>query len=262
LAIRCVAAKEKAGKAEYYCKCLRRSLQLFMRGREDTLAHSIQPHHIEAWVHSDPAWSQFTKSTYLRDVRTMFSYGVKNQLTTMNPAAKVERPSMLDVSPAILKWQECERFMRAVESTEPKLVQLMALCLFAGLRPSEAFRIQPENIKLDHIEVFGKKVRARNRRLVTINPTLRQWLFRYPGEFSPKNLQRRMRKVRATLGEFRWPQDWMRHTFVSNFFALHGAKATALEAGHSETVLFQHYRELVTREDAERFWRILPKNIP
>jgi hypothetical protein len=33
---------------------------------------------------------------------------------------------------------------------------------------------------------------------------------------------------------------------------------TALEAGHTETILFKHYRELVSEEDAKEFWDILP----
>jgi hypothetical protein len=38
-----------------------------------------------------------------------------------------------------------------------------------------------------------------------------------------------------------------------------GVSRTALEAGHSEAVLVRHYRELVTAEDAGRFWGLRPK---
>jgi len=37
------------------------------------------------------------------------------------------------------------------------------------------------------------------------------------------------------------------------------AAKTALQAGHTESVLFQHYRKLVRREDAEKFWGIYPR---
>jgi len=36
------------------------------------------------------------------------------------------------------------------------------------------------------------------------------------------------------------------------------ASKTALEAGHTEQILFNHYRELVTKEDAKEFWSITP----
>lgn len=267
LAIRTVAAKETSGKSGHYANCLRRSLQLFTRGREAELAHSVNPSHVEAWINSNPNWSQFTKRTYLRDVTTMFSFGVKNGFVVENPAVKVERPSMVDSAPQILTVEDAERLMRSAERIDSRLVQYLALCLFGGLRPSEAFRIQPENMRDGHVEVYGKKVRARNRRLVTIGETLKAWLDKYPGDFSPVNLQRRIIAVRkgtavtdfGPVEPIRWTQDCMRHSFVSYHYAIHGAKATATEAGHSEAVLFQHYRELVRRADADMFWGILPK---
>jgi hypothetical protein len=53
----------------------------------------------------------------------------------------------------------------------------------------------------------------------------------------------------------------MRHSYVSYHYAIHGAAATAREAGHSEQVLFQHYRALVTPEDARKFWELRPESI-
>jgi integrase len=57
-----------------------------------------------------------------------------------------------------------------------------------------------------------------------------------------------------------WPKNCLRHSFASYHLAMHeSADKTALQMGHrSTTMLFEHYRELVTRSDAERFWGILP----
>jgi integrase len=270
LAVRAVAAKEKAGNSGVYTNRLKNALKAFMRDREAMLAHEVQPHHIEEWLNSNPEWTPETRRTYLRSVHTMFSFGIRNNLVLKNPAANVEKPRMGNNPPAILRWQECERFMRAAANHDPALVQYLALCLFGGLRPSEAFRLQAENIKADVIEVYPRKTRNRSRRLVPINPTLKAWLAAYPGDFGPVNLHRRLvratkcgKSIRDIVAEdgglpIHYPQDWMRHTFVSNYYPIHGPKETALAAGHSESVLFQHYRELVTREDAERFWGILP----
>jgi len=50
-----------------------------------------------------------------------------------------------------------------------------------------------------------------------------------------------------------------RHSFVSYHLArFENAGKTALEAGHSETMLFGHYRALVTPEAAAEFWAIVP----
>jgi hypothetical protein len=39
------------------------------------------------------------------------------------------------------------------------------------------------------------------------------------------------------------------------------ASQTALEAGHTEVVLFRHYREVVTPDQAAEFWAVLPAKV-
>lgn len=250
----CVRSKERSGKSEHYCSCFRNNMTAFASDKKEMLAHLIQPHHVETFIHKVQEWSAYTRKTYLRDLVTLFSWGQKNGHLVLNPAAKVERIVMPDTAPPILTVEQCELLMRTAERTDRPLIPFLSLCLFGGLRPSEAMRIQKENIKENHIEVYGKRVRARNRRLVAINDTLRAWLA-LDGDFPPENLAKRMRAVR---GEIPWAQDCLRHSFVSYHIAIHSAAETAREAGHSEAVLFKHYRELVTRSEAERFWKILP----
>jgi site-specific recombinase XerD len=249
-------AKRASGKTEHYVKCFETTCTQFAQRREDTLACHIQPHHIQEWLHlkRNPEWSQNTKVNYLRDLRTLFSFGIKNGYCMTNPAERVEKPVLKDSAPAILTVPQVEKLLRAAEEKDRGLIPFLAMCLFAGLRPSEAVRITKENIKASFIEVFGKRTRARNRRLVAINETLRAWLD-LGEKFTAANLRKRMAIVRAGIP---WEQDCMRHSFVSYHFALYGASTTAKEAGHSETILFKHYRELVTPDEAKKFWAIMP----
>jgi hypothetical protein len=56
-----------------------------------------------------------------------------------------------------------------------------------------------------------------------------------------------------------WGHNIARHSFVSYHLAEFGnAGRTALEAGHSEAMLFRHYRALVTPAAAAEFWGIRP----
>ena len=52
----------------------------------------------------------------------------------------------------------------------------------------------------------------------------------------------------------------MRHSFASNHLTHYGDQnRTALELGHRDTdLLYKHYRALVTKEDAEKYWDIKP----
>ena len=57
-----------------------------------------------------------------------------------------------------------------------------------------------------------------------------------------------------------WANDIMRHSYGSYHLAKHqDAAMTALQMGHIRTdILFNHYRELVSREDADAYWKIRP----
>ncbi|MGH7939455.1 MAG: hypothetical protein ACREE6_09250 [Limisphaerales bacterium] len=63
-----------------------------------------------------------------------------------------------------------------------------------------------------------------------------------------------------------WPQNVARHSFCSYHLArFKSASETALEAGHSEAMLFQNYRslltpcgKLVTPDLAAEYWGIVP----
>lgn len=67
-------------------------------------------------------------------------------------------------------------------------------------------------------------------------------------------------------GPVQEPESWnplrihvVRHSFVSYHLAAFGsASKTANEAGHSEAMLFRHYRELVTPAAAGEFWALRP----
>lgn len=73
------------------------------------------------------------------------------------------------------------------------------------------------------------------------------------------NLAKRMRnaKIKANIP---WPHDCLRHSFASYHLAMwKSPDQTAHEMGHRSTaMLYAHYRELVTVEDAAAFWSVSP----
>jgi hypothetical protein len=57
-----------------------------------------------------------------------------------------------------------------------------------------------------------------------------------------------------------WPHNATRHSFVSYHLAqFQNAGKTALDAGHTEQMLFAHYREIVQPAAAAEFWAIRPQ---
>jgi hypothetical protein len=58
----------------------------------------------------------------------------------------------------------------------------------------------------------------------------------------------------------KWPSNALRHSYASYHLAYHqNAAALALQMGHtSQAMIFSNYREVVTRQDSERYWDIKP----
>jgi hypothetical protein len=106
------------------------------------------------------------------------------------------------------------------------------------------------------IEVTAVKSKTRRRRLVRISDNLAAWL-QLKGDM-PGDLEKRITRAWETA-KVPWPRNVTRHSFCSYHLAQwDNAAKTALQAGHTEQVLFAHYRELVTPEQAEEFWSIVP----
>jgi hypothetical protein len=56
-----------------------------------------------------------------------------------------------------------------------------------------------------------------------------------------------------------WPRNVLRHSFISCRIAIvQSAEQVALEAGNSPSIIFKHYRELTTEEQAVKWFSILP----
>jgi integrase len=73
--------------------------------------------------------------------------------------------------------------------------------------------------------------------------------------------RRAFKEVREAAG-IEWSKDVMRHCFGSYLLAHNeDAPKTAMQMGHSGVdVLFNHYRNLVKKQDAVDYWNIEPDN--
>ena len=135
--------------------------------------------------------------------------------------------------------------------------RILALRYFAGLRTAEACRLREEDIHLDwgFVEVTALKSKTRQRRLVSIGPALAAWLER-GGRLPITQANERFAALArlAAVKGVPWPHNATRHSFVSYHLAAgESAGKTALESGHSEAILFAHYRAVVTKEQAQSF---------
>lgn len=251
-----IAAKARAGRSDRYLRTLRNSLSKFADGRARRALDSITTAELERWLAAS-RWRPRTQRGYLLDVRTFFKFALRRGRCATNPASAVEVPSLPPAAPPeIHSPAEVRAVLATTRRLDPDTCRLLAVRYFAGVRSAEAHRLTEDNFRGDVLEVPAAKSKTRARRLVKIEANLAAWLA-LPGKLPVSNPER-VRAVTRAVG-VRWPRNVTRHSFCSYHLARYGnAARTALEAGHSEAMLFAHYRELVRPADAEAFFTIMP----
>lgn len=253
-------AKARAGRSDRYLQALRVSLFSFRNARSTRPLSSITVTDLETWLMKNN-WAPRTQRGYLSDVSVLFNFCIRRGLTNHNPAAAVELPELESLPPLIHTPDQVRTVLEFARERDLNLCRSLAVRYFAGLRSSEAARLEEKEIKGSFIEVTAAKSKTRRRRLATAQENLKAWLA-LGGELPLHDLNNRMRWFNAALltkHGITWAHNVTRHSFVSYHLAQFGnAGKTALEAGHSEQMLFAHYRELVTPEAAAEYWRIMP----
>jgi integrase len=147
-----------------------------------------------------------------------------------------------------------------------RILPVIAIGAFAGIRTAEIMRLDWEDIKWDrgHIEIAGRKAKTAARRLVPLPDNLKAWLA--PWRESTGKIVT-LSAVAGAMNDLGvkakipggWRQNALRHSFISYRVAETGdVPRTALEAGNSPKMIFRHYREIVDEEATTAWWSIHP----
>lgn len=233
----------------------------------------LTQHTLQEYLDSKSVGQQRKKN--IRDLFfRFFNWCINQGYASENPLKniKVVVEEKEDVS--IMSVGEAEKLMRVCEESVPEAMIYYAVCLFAGLRPSECKRLTWENI-LEGEEVIRvrKDTSKTGWRTVKIQPTLQAWLSSYKGTkkgfvITQKGYRWHTEKVRVKAGYKlqgknpegkEWDEDLARHTFASYWLPIHKLRPIlAEEMGNSKKVIDRHYRQFVPPSEAEKFWKILP----
>jgi integrase len=161
-----------------------------------------------------------------------------------------------------------------LEHATPEIAPCFALGAFAGLRSEEILRLQWGDVtrRPGFVEVAAHKAKTSARRLVPITDNLARWLVpsvpqsrdsNAPVWQDTKALFHNERRRVAEAARVRWKQNALRHSFISYRLAeIQDVNRVALEAGNSPQMIFRHYRELATPEQARTWFAITPKAAP
>jgi integrase len=257
-----LATKEAIGLRPRYVKTLRASINRFLRGRRQKLITDVTPAEIQEYISSND-WQPATMRSYLVDVRTLFAFAVKRKYIRENTALAVDLPKVEETPPGIVSPDQARAILDASIDSAPDALPVIVLQLFGGLRRAEAEELKWNAIGDEFVEVQAHIAKTRKRRLNTITPQLRAWLDTaraVGGKLPAVNYADKLKLVleKAKLSQ-EWDQNALRHSFASYHLAKHkNENETAALMGNSPQMVFQHYRELVRPDAAEKFFAILP----
>jgi integrase len=220
---------------------------------------------LDNWLRALPG-SPKSRANYRANIGVLFSYAERRRMIDSNPILHTARPKLPDNPPEIFKVDELAGLLNAATTRAPDIVPMLAIAAFAGIRDAEIKRLDWSEVdqKRGYVEVKARKAKSARRRIVEMQPNLREWLQPYAEMTSPVvpvNWRKKLGAVRKAAKLARWPQNGLRHSFASyRLAACHDAPHVAGELGHtSPKMLYSTYRELVLPAEAERYWKLAPE---
>jgi integrase len=265
LAREVVEAKRKDGRAPMYVADLTKRLARFCADFGKRPIAGITVEELDDWLRGLDC-SPKTRMNFRANVGVLFSYAERRRMIDSNPILRTARPKLADLPPEIFTVDELAALLYAAAKRAPDVVPMLAIGAFAGVREAEIKRLDWSEVdqKHGHIEIKSSKAKSARRRIVEIQPNLREWLRPYAqmtGPVVPANSRKKLDLVRKTAKLARWPKNGLRHGYASyRLAATHDAPRVASELGHtSPQMLYSTYRELVLPEEAARYWKLVPE---
>ena len=256
-----VATKKADGASKRHVDDLDSRLNIFARKFDDQPVATITSAELDDWLRSLNV-SPITRNHYRVLLVLAFNFAVRRGYATDNPAEKTAKAKEPKTDIGILTVTQAARLL---ESATPDMLPYIAIGLLAGLRRAEIERLDWSEIDFDDrlIKVTAEKSKTAQKRFVTMQPNLREWLLpvrKHKGRVTSEDFNKQFVAARVAAGIDEWPDNALRHSFASYHLAhFKNASSTALELGHHDSrITFAHYRELVRPKDAERYWNIRP----
>jgi integrase len=223
---------------------------------------AIQTDDIDRWLRAMKV-SPVTRNGILRMIKVFFSFAKSRAYLPKSEATAVELLSKVKEGETKTEIFTPEQMELLLSNAPAHLIPIYAIGGFAGLRTAEIGRLSWTSVNLDRriIELRAGQAKTASRRIVPISENLTCWLKLLPreGMIVPDEDRFRQATAYAKNLELSWPHNVLRHSYISYRLArLQNANQVALEAGNSPTIIFKHYRELVSREAAEEWFAITP----
>jgi integrase len=217
--------------------------------------------------------SPSARNTSSAHLSSLWSFSIKRGWATVNPLKNLDRSHIPKPKIHILTAKQLRRLFVAAIRLHPELVPLLAIEVFAGVRPTESEKIRWENMDMEDgiLTIPDPIAKTRIGRHIEMHQTLKDWLVWHrsrgentDGKICPHphmTLRRYLRQIRQRAGLIPWHQDVLRHVFASASLASdwRDIGKLCLELGHSsQKMLHRHYARSMRRKDADAVFEVKP----
>jgi len=261
-----IEAKQAQGVSRRYMEDLNYRLGRFKRDFQSNIAH-VDGDQIRLFL-AGLNLSPRSYNNFRLALITLFEFAKKRKYlsTDWDEFGSVEKMKGNGGAIEIFAPEEISKLLAAASFD---LIPFLVIGAFAGLRSAEIERLDWRDVKFESgfVIIEAAKAKTASRRQVEMHPNLRAWLKPYAkkeGRVYPHNddwLYKMLRKASATA-KVPWKHNALRHSYISYRVAESGdVNRTALEAGNSAAMIFSNYRELVSPQEAKRWFLIMPTNL-
>jgi integrase len=259
-----IGAKQRKGVSDVYVADLRYRLGVFKEAFHCDV-NAIAPDDVAAFF-ENLKLSPRSHNNFLGALQTFFAYAQRHDWLSkeVDLFSRVEKRSEKPTPVEIFTPKELAALFK---NASLQIAPCIALGAFAGLRAEEITRLDWRDTERHpgFIEVAAHKAKTATRRIVPISENLSRWL-----ALAPRNGERIWPHSKAWFfkglhntahdARIKWKQNALRHSFISYRVAeIQDVNRVALEAGNSPQMIFRHYRELATPEQAKTWFAIAPE---
>ena len=213
------------------------------------------------------------RNQVMRYLRAIFNFGIKRGYIVENPISRLDFADRPRKEVETIPAHQVTKMLNHALENDLALLPFLTLGFFCGIRPDGELReLEWSDVKLTEGEVVIRPEisKTNRRRFVELSDNAKAWLAAYfegggvmVGKlvrYSDSQMEAHRRANWQAAGITKWTQQGMRHTFCSNWLALHkDVNRLVLMSGHdSVDTMWRNYHQGIPEAQAKAFWAIMP----
>jgi integrase len=211
-----------------------------------------------------------SKKNFIGRITGLFNFGIKRGYLDKgkNPCDDITVKVKAGKKPIYT----VDELQAVLNHSSPQILPLVAIGAFAGVRTQERIRLTWEDLDIRRgvLTVGEEDSKTASRRTIVMEPNLKAWLLPFQGltgriyHGHVNSFLVELRQTCKAAGLAKVPKNGLRHSFASYHVGKYdNAEKVRAALGHSTAaLLYSNYRELVSPEEAERYFNIFPPAQP